>query len=636
MRKTSKGALRRVESVIKFAKHKHFNNVKEARFKNTKSIAQVGAVRLNYYSDIIIDALEKYVEEIESTLLAYNRKSCNETMMVNLLRSSSENTTRRKTHMENLEGIAVEIAKKLNLNVGVARIIARCHDIGHTWLGHNGEYWLSNVKDNFGIGYYCHNALGPQQLIYREKIYDEIMNKIKIANPDISSAEENRIRKSLWLIFDGINSHNGEKSEAEFIPNKSKTENDFEREVISCFTTKGFDRTIMPATFEGCLIRLCDKISYIPYDMIDGIREGIIDEIDEEYAVPLRQIGITTEEIDRANQTRNYEPIAKKMQTIFTEDVIKNSTGNAIRMSDKISTLMHDVRTINNRRIVKYAVLEEDHKVYSRAVKELMIRYSNIILENDLFNKITSSGIDIDDIKRLKEKYKGTPDEDFINYFMLVTPEDYEFTQQMITIAVRNNIGNEQKIARDIVLGHEAFVEREGYEEKTKRIREYMKYYIDIGLLSDYSEREKKADIDKAFLQQFGSGDDIKTAMFPNLALEFGAKFLSTLNDVEFFRLIKKHGLIDKKTEKSLTRTYRDIGQAGLKKEAQPPSQFNKTVQQQLQDLGRGTTGDKSPNPHVAGAVATSKAATESGERYMPGANVVLGGEAPQHSDTRR
>lgn len=100
-------------------------------------------------------------------------------------------------------------------------------------------------------------------------IYDEILDRIKAFNPQITDKELGRIRKSLWLIFDGINSHNGEKTETEFRPDSEKTETLFLEEIMSCFTTKGFDRTIMPATLEGCLIRLCDKISYIPYDMAD-------------------------------------------------------------------------------------------------------------------------------------------------------------------------------------------------------------------------------------------------------------------------------------------------------------------------------------------------------------------------------
>lgn len=140
---------------------------------------------------------------------------------------------------------------------------------GHTFLGHSGEWWLSNVKEDYEMGYHSHNALGPQELIYRDQIYDEIVERIKTINPEIKPKELTRIRRSLWLIFDGINSHNGEKTEIEFKPDSSKTEKDFEKELMTCFTNKGYDKGIVPATMEGCLFRICDKISYIPSDMVD-------------------------------------------------------------------------------------------------------------------------------------------------------------------------------------------------------------------------------------------------------------------------------------------------------------------------------------------------------------------------------
>ena len=276
-------------------------------YKNKSSQSTVQVKRLDNYSEELLAALEEYSNEIDSAISAYNRKSTEETMMISSVRRSSQETTTRKMHMENMEGIAVEIAKKLGLCVGATRVIARHHDIGHVFFGHAGERWLSDIKEDLGIGFYSHNALGPQELIYHRNIYDEILNRIKEFNPSITSRELSRIRSSLWLIFDGINAHNGERTETEFIPNRSKDNIDFERELRSCFTIKGFDRTIVPATMEGCLIRLCDKISYIPYDMVDGIREGFIEEIDDEYKKILVALGISEKDIRKCNEKKNYD-----------------------------------------------------------------------------------------------------------------------------------------------------------------------------------------------------------------------------------------------------------------------------------------------------------------------------------------
>lgn len=246
-----------------------YRNESGRRFDNKVSVSKIQVKRLDNYYEELLAVLDQYANEIDSCILAYNRKAREETMMIRTIRSSSQDTINRKSHMENVEGIATEIAKILGLYEGVVRVMARNHDVGHTFFGHSGEWWLSDVKDNFGMGYYCHNALGPQQLIYYNNIYNEIIERIQAFYPEITEGELKRIKRSLWLIFDGINSHNGEKTETEFIPNTEKDEKMFLKELENCFTTKNFDKTIMPATLEGCLIRLCDKISYIPTDMVD-------------------------------------------------------------------------------------------------------------------------------------------------------------------------------------------------------------------------------------------------------------------------------------------------------------------------------------------------------------------------------
>ena len=217
--------------------------------------------------------LERYSLEIGSVIDSYNRKSCEETMMIKGPRKSNQESTNRKTHQENLTNVALRIAEGINrnarqerkpvLNCKIIGIMAGNHDIGHTFLGHSGEWWLSNIKEDYGIGYYCHNALGPRELIYTNQVYDEIIDTIRQSYPQIGEKTLNRIRKSVWLVMEGINSHNGERSESEYRADVTKTEEDFKRENLYCHTKKGFDKTIVPATPEASLMRLCDKISYI-------------------------------------------------------------------------------------------------------------------------------------------------------------------------------------------------------------------------------------------------------------------------------------------------------------------------------------------------------------------------------------
>ena len=139
--------------------------------------------------EIQVRRLAKYANEIDMVLTKYNKKSCDETMMVKGPRKSCGETTNRKIHTEDLEKTVAQIAKGLGLNIDVVKIMGKHHDIGHTFLGHSGEWWISNVLEDYGLGCFCHNTLGASELIYTHKIYDEIIEKIKVHNPKVTPKE---------------------------------------------------------------------------------------------------------------------------------------------------------------------------------------------------------------------------------------------------------------------------------------------------------------------------------------------------------------------------------------------------------------------------------------------------------------
>lgn len=555
----------------------------EKRYREVEG-KRIPIKRLEGYADEIEQVLEKqqalkeleeYSSEIDSVLIDYNRKSCEETMMVKGLRKSCQETTNRKTHTENLSNIAVRIAnginqkehqnKQVGLNCKIISIMGRHHDIGHTFSGHSGEWWLSNIKEDYGMGYYCHNALGPRELIYTNQVYNEIIDTIKQSHPEIGENKLNRIRKNLWLIMEGINSHNGERSESEYKANVNKTEEDFERENLYCHTKKGFDKTVMPATPEAALMRLCDKISYIPYDMVDGLREGFINGLNEEYRVVLRQLGITDEEIEECELSSHYEKIARKLQTVFINDVIQNSTGNIIRMSDKISKLLHELRNINNRQIVNFTVLKEDNETYPPAIRRFMNIFGRIVVKEDLLSQLKNGGISKENKKQLLEKYRGTPYKGFIQYTCNTNQSDFAYTTKIIEEATRQSIYDEQEKAREIVIKHEPFAISKDFSMKDRRIKSYIEYYKNKDT-NNYTEEEKEQDVE-TMLQNIKNPKKksyLHFNMDKRMALELGAKYMATLNDIEFMDLLRETKMIDDTQYTSLTRKYKDID---LKKE---------------------------------------------------------------------
>ncbi len=543
---------------------RNINQAKE-KFVDTKG----------YLSKMIqIKRLAKYANEIDMVLTKYNKKSCDETMMVKGPRKSNAQTTNRKIHTEDLEKTVAQIAKGLGLNVEIVKIMGKHHDIGHTFLGHSGEWWISNVLEDYGLGCFCHNTLGASELIYTHQIYDEIVEKIKVHNPQIKPKELARIKESLWLIMDAINGHNGEMPDKIFIPKSTKTKQDFETEMLKCYTTPKYDRKVKPATPEGNLMRLGDKISYAPLDMIDGLQEGmirdengkIIDYLDEDYRTILTQIGITNEEFNMANSKKDYTHIMERIREIFINDVIKNSTKRKIKMSDEMMVLMGELIDCNNIKAVRKVVLTEDKQTYPPAIRQLMNECKDILLENQLLSRLPNAKTDLK-INQELERYQHTPYEGFINYICNTNPEEYAFCDKIVEEATRQSIQDELTLARTCVEKREVYQDKKelglDYTAKNSRIKQYIQYYesqIQKGNLVGYTQQDLQEDT-QAIVTSIKNGKHNPHYLNKEerMAIMMGAKYLSTLNDTEFMQLLQDTNIINEEQYKSLTRKYKDI-----------------------------------------------------------------------------
>lgn len=527
-----------------------------------------------FKKEIALKRLEKYANEIDMVLTRYNKKSCNETMMIKGPRKSCEESTNRKIHAEDLEKTVAQLAKGLGLNEQVVKIMGKHHDIGHTFFGHSGEWWISNILEDYGLGNFCHNTLGARELIYTNRIYDQIIEKIKVHNPKVTQSELQKIRKDLWLIMDAINAHNGEKPEKEFIPQSGKREKDFIEEMVKCYTVRGYDRKIMPATPEACLMRLADKISYTPLDMIDGIREGlvrdeagnVIDYLDDDYVEILTKIGITSQQINEANIKKDYVVITEKIREIFINDVIANSTKRKIKMSNEMTLLMGELLNLNNKKAVNNVILEEDQQTYPVAIRKLINQCKDIILDNELIIKLPNAGRNME-INDMLEQYKNTPYEGFIQYICRTNMEDYFLSTRIVRDAMKQSVKDELEIARQCVQKREAYEDKQelglDYSMKNARIKGYIKYYqtqLEKGNLIGYTDGNLAEDT-KRVLSNIKSGGKNKNYLSESesIAMMISAKYISTLNDVEFMRLLQDTKLITEEQEKSLTRRYKDI-----------------------------------------------------------------------------
>ena len=164
----------------------------------------------------------------------------------------------RIEHVTHVESISYTIASYLGLNTELTKAIAVAHDLGHSPFGHEGEKILSEISSR-DLGY----------SFWHEKNGLDFVDSIELL------VGHDGYKKNLNLSYgirDGIISHCGEIDENALQPrNEFIALNEYVR-----------PNQYAPYTWEACVVKISDKISYIGRDIEDAITLGILDNHLEE------------------------------------------------------------------------------------------------------------------------------------------------------------------------------------------------------------------------------------------------------------------------------------------------------------------------------------------------------------------
>ena len=139
------------------------------------------------------------------------------------------------------------INKGWELDVEMAQAIALGHDIGHAPFGHAGEEVLNKIVERETNG---------------ENSFHHEINSLRFVD---HIAEKGKGLKLTFGVRDGIVSHCGEKLEQFIEP---------DWEVKKLEDIGKLDK--YPSSYEGCIVRVADKISSLGRDMEDATELGII------------------------------------------------------------------------------------------------------------------------------------------------------------------------------------------------------------------------------------------------------------------------------------------------------------------------------------------------------------------------
>ena len=276
---------------------------------------------------------------------------------------SNDHICTRIEHVMHVESISHTIAQYLGLNVELTKAIATAHDIGHSPFGHQGEKVLSEIsKRDIGITF------------WHEKNGMELVDKIELLE------DNNKNKQNLDLTYavrDGIISHCGEIDENNVRPRD---------EAIDLYNyTK--PNEYAPYTWEGCVVKIADKISYLGRDIEDAITLGILDK-----------------KLEDLYKLLNFNSGEVINNTIIINnlvyDLCKNSSPEkGLCFSDKTFELINNLKKFN----YKYIYLSEKLKPSTE--------YFKLVL-NQIYDVLKASYNDIEKMKKLYPEVIG----DFENW----------------------------------------------------------------------------------------------------------------------------------------------------------------------------------------------------------------------------
>jgi len=197
----------------------------------------------------------------------------------------------RIEHVNHVESVSYTIATYLGLSTALTKAIAIAHDLGHSPFGHQGERTLKRISQKYLGETFWHEKNGLNFVDNIELLEDD---KRRMRNLSLT-----------YAVRDGIISHCGELDTAVIKPRD---------EFIDLNDIK-VPGQYSPFTWEGCVVKLADRIAYVGRDIEDAVRVGFIgkdelrqlDDMAQRYHVAANTTGILHNMITKLSENSSPE-----------------------------------------------------------------------------------------------------------------------------------------------------------------------------------------------------------------------------------------------------------------------------------------------------------------------------------------
>ncbi|MBN2729090.1 MAG: HD domain-containing protein [Bacteroidales bacterium] len=228
----------------------------------------------------------------------------------------------RIEHVIHVEAVTRTICETLGLNAELGTAMALGHDLGHAPFGHEGEKVINKLtKEHLGTTFWHEqNSL---------RMVDEIETL-----PDLEGKQQ--LLNLTYAVRDGIISHCGEVDEAALRPRDEAID------------LKEIQRPnqYQPYTWEGCVVKIADKIAYLGRDIEDALRLRILsyDQMKELNAIVTSRYPNTVEAVLTTTIMHNF--IINLCEASNPEE--------GLRFDTKQFELMKDIKAFNYEHIYRH------------------------------------------------------------------------------------------------------------------------------------------------------------------------------------------------------------------------------------------------------------------------------------------
>ena len=257
----------------------------------------------------------------------------------------------RIEHVNHVESISYTIAHYLGLNDELTRAISVAHDLGHSPFGHKGEKILNEI---------CKKDLNSS--FWHEKNGLFFVDNIELLE------DKDGYKQNLDLTYgvrDGIISHCGEIDENIIKP----------REEFIDLKEYKYPNQFAPYTWEGCVVKIADKISYIGRDIEDAVTLGILDEhLDQLYDL-----------LGNTGGTINNTVIINNL--IY--DLCEHSSPEiGLCFSDDALNLMNQIKKFNYEYIYGSAILKPSDEYFSVIIHRIYNTLKNAYYAENTYDNL--------------------------------------------------------------------------------------------------------------------------------------------------------------------------------------------------------------------------------------------------------